>query len=94
MICIRNNLEDHLILHSGQCVFLLTKGKCIWFMAKEKRNCLIDYYLLWNNAMESAKMRGYGNQYGSDWNVSTDSKTLAIDEFRRLLEESKQHIAK
>jgi len=44
--------------------------------------------------MESAKMRGYGNQYGSDWNVSTDSKTLAIDEFRRLLEESKQHIAK
>ena len=41
-----------------------------------------------------SKMKGYGNQYGSDWSNLNDSKTLAIEEFRRLLEESKQYTAK
>jgi hypothetical protein len=41
-----------------------------------------------------SKTKGYGNQYGGNWNNTTDAKTLAINEFRRLLEESKQTNAK
>lgn len=78
----------------GSMCFPIDQGQMYMVYGEGETELSNRLLLVMEQCYEVSKMRGYGNQYGSDWNVSTDSKTLATDEFRRLLEGSKQHIAK